>query len=255
MSDRQPSATEFAVSHGGAAGNSLVAGFSAFGLAGLTAVDYLVDHLELSETGHVTTDATRSITPFEDGTPRHHTRLFSDPDRTGHEGRPGGLTVLVNELFVPPFAADGFAGSILEWAESAGVDEVTVLAGAPVPHGPGDHQTYYVATEDYQAARVTDTDIPPMGRGFLDGINAGLVGRGLDSDLRVGVLVTPVHAQAPDVAAAVRLVEAAETVLGFDVETDALERFAAEIEEYYRELADRQDRMTERDTAEDRMFM
>ena len=50
-----PSPT-FAITHETKASETLLAGFSAFGLAGLTAVDYVVDHLDLEETGHVTAD-------------------------------------------------------------------------------------------------------------------------------------------------------------------------------------------------------
>ena len=72
--------------------DTLLCGFSRYGLAGLTAADYLVDHLELEPVGHVTTAELPTITPFEDGVPRHHSRLFTRP---GLE-----VVVLVNELFV-----------------------------------------------------------------------------------------------------------------------------------------------------------
>lgn len=68
---------------------TLIAGFSTFGLAGLTAVDYIVDQLDLEEHGHITVDQLPTITPFENGVPRHHTRLFS------HDGR--DITVLVGD--------------------------------------------------------------------------------------------------------------------------------------------------------------
>lgn len=237
----------FQVTHDTAPSASLVAGFSSFGLAGLTAADYLTDQLELAETGHVTAADLPAITPFENGTPRHHTRLFSGPTTDA--------TVLVNELFVPPRAADSFAEAVLAWADDAGVTEITVLAGVPVPHGPEDHRTYYVATPDYQEARLADVDLPPMGTGFLDGVNASLLGRGIDSDLRVGVLVTPVHAQVPDVEAAIRLLDGVEAVLDLSVDTATLEDFAGEVAQYYRELADRLDRTEQEYAAEDRMFM
>ena len=75
--DRAPT---FSISNSAAPSTTVVAGFSAFGLAGLTAVDFLVDHLELEETGHLSAEYLPSITPFENGTPRHQTRLFSRPD-------------------------------------------------------------------------------------------------------------------------------------------------------------------------------
>ncbi len=78
-----------------------------------------------------------------------------------------------------------------------------------------------------------------MGRGFLDGVNATLVARGLDSTLATGVFVTPVHAQTPDVEAAIRLIDADCDVYDLEVDTEPLQDFAKEVGEYYAELAQR----------------
>ncbi|MFB6197445.1 MAG: proteasome assembly chaperone family protein [Halobacteriaceae archaeon] len=247
MADASSGDVSFQITHESTPSERLVAGFSSFGLAGLTAVDFLVDQLELKETGHISIDQLPPITPFEEGTPRHHTRLFSRSDLD--------VTLLVNELFIPLQYTDQLGNAILGWTESNAVQEITVLAGVPVPHGPESHQVYYIATRDYQAATLQDAEISPMGDGFLDGINASLIGQGMDSELRVGVFVTPVHAQVPDVEAALRLVQAFEQLFEVDVNTDELEQFAAEVERYYQDLEDRLRSMEPSETPEDRMYM
>ena len=240
-------APSFEITHETAPSESLVAGFSNFGLAGLTAADFLVDHLDLEETGHVSVDQLPAITPFEKGTPRHHTRFFSRPDLD--------VTVLVGELFVPMFAAEPFSDAILDWTTDRGVSEVTVLSGIPVAHGPEDHKVFYVATRDYQSRRLGDGTVTPMGNGFLDGVNARLVERGMTSDLAVGVLVTPVHPQAPDVQAAIRLVSAVADLYDLTVDTDPLQAFADEVREYYAELGSRLESVAEQQRPDDRMYM
>jgi uncharacterized protein len=237
----------FQITHETTPSERLVAGFSSFGLAGLTAVDFLVDQLELEETGYISAEALPSITPFRNGTPRHHTRLFSRPDLN--------LTLLVNELFVPPWAVDPFAKAVLEWTDTNTVQEITILSGSPLPHGPQEHQVFYVATKDYQSEQLASTDIPAMGTGFLDGVNASLIGRGMDTDLRVGVFVTPVHPRVPDVEAALRLLVAVEQLYSLDIDTTALEQFAGEIEQYYRDLEERLQAADQPDMYEDRMYM
>lgn len=242
-----PRTPGFEITHPTEPTEVMLAGFSSFGLAGLTAVDYLVDHLELEEVGHVSVEALPAITPFEAGTPRHHTRLFS---RDGLD-----VTVLVNELFIPTFAADAFGNAIREWADGSGVGEVAVVSGVPVPHGPEEHRVFYVATEDYRERRLAETDVPAMGSGFLDGVNAELMGHGLDSDLAVGVYTTPVHPQTPDVEAAVRLLDAVGSVYDLEVDTAPLEEFAAEVQQYYADLAERVEAASESQQPEDRMYM
>ncbi|WP_266077871.1 proteasome assembly chaperone family protein [Haladaptatus caseinilyticus] len=226
---------------------TLLAGFSEFGLAGLTAVEYLVEQLSLEQTGHITAEKLPTITPFENGQPRHHTRLFSRPDLD--------VTILVGELFVPVWAADSFADAILDWTGANGVEEIAVLSGVPVPHGPEEHRVFYIATEGYRRNRLDGIDVPGMGRGFLDGANATLVGRGIDSDLETGVFVTPVHARTPDVEAALRLIDAISDVYELAVDTGPLEAFADEVSEYYTELAARVEAANDADRPDDRMYM
>ncbi|WP_277553108.1 proteasome assembly chaperone family protein [Halobaculum limi] len=236
--------------------STVIAGFSQFGLAGLTAVDYLVNQLDLEATGYIRAEGLPTITPFANGEPRYPTRLFSRPDLD--------VTVLVGELFVPNSLAEPFSRSVLEWTETAGVQEVTVLSGVPFAHGPDEHRAFYVASEDYRhrhADRLDTTDadgaavLPPMGTGFLDGTNGALMTRAMESSLGVGVFLTPVHARVPDAEASVRLVDAVEHVYGLGVDTDPLEAFAEEVGEYYRTLADRLEEEAEEEQPADRMYM
>lgn len=237
--------SEFHVQQHADVSGPLLAGFARFGLAGLTAVDYIVDQLELTPIGHIRSRELPSITPVEDGRPRYPTRILSHPD---HD-----VTVLVGELFVPPAAVPSFSHTVIDWMDAAGVEEMCCLAGVAAPHGPEDHHTSWVATEDYD--RILDTDIPPAKGGFLDGVIGAFVEEGLSEDLSVGVLTTPVHAQAPDADAAVRLVESVNEVYELDVDPGPLRAFAQEIQSYYEELAQRLQGEAEQEVPDDRMFM
>ena len=228
--------------------DTLVAGFTEFGLAGLTAANYLTQQLGLEEVGHVGVDELPAVTPFEDGTPRHHTRLFSKPGLD--------VTVLLGELFVPPHAAGPFGEAVLEYTEREGVEEVVVLSGVPMDHGPDDHRAFYVASEDYQAERLDgDHGLAPMGGGFLEGVNGELMQRAIGSPLRTCVLTTPVHPQAPDVDAALRLLEAVDSVYDLGVDSGPLEAFAATVAKQYEELAARLEAQQEAAVHDDRMYM
>jgi len=262
--------------------STVIAGFSQYGLAGMTAVDFLVDHLELEETGHLRAEGLPTITPFENGRPRHPTRLFSREDLD--------VTLLVGELFVPNSLAEPFSRAVLDWTERANVDEIAVLSGAPFPHGPAEHRAFYIASDDYRAAHFPDDDpaagedpaadadpvagddpaevaapdtpdtadtglVRPMMNGFLDGTNAALMARSMESDLRGCVYVTPVHPQIPDVDAAIRLVEAVEEVYGLGVDTGPLEAFASQVGEYYQSLAERLEEHADEEQPSDRMYM
>jgi uncharacterized protein len=225
----------------------LITGFTGPGLAGLTAVDYLVERLEMEQIGHLRTENVATITPFEKGRPYHPIRMFGHPDRD--------IAVLTSALFVPVPLAERFADALVDPADAAGFDEIATLSGIPIPHGPEDHRTFFVATDDYRERRLPEGLVTPMGTGLTDGVNAALLSRGLDSPPAVGVFVTPVHAQSPDVEAALRLVETVSTVYDLDVDLEPLEAFADEIEHYYRDLAERIEQAREPDLPDDRMYM
>ena len=236
--------------HGDPSGSeTLVCGVAEYGLAGLTAANYLVEQLELSVAGHVTADGLPAITPFEDGTPRRHTRLFTGEDAE--------VTVLVGDLLVPAGAARSFGEIAVEWARDAGSEEVVVLSGVPVAHGPDDHRAFYIASEGYQRRRSLEAAaVRPMSGGFLDGVNGAVTTAGLDASLDTCVYTTPVHAQAPDAEAALRLLTALDDVHGLGLDTGPLEGFAAEVARYYAELSDRLAAAEpEERVPEDRMYM
>lgn len=73
--------------------------------------------------------------------------------------------------------------------------------------------------------------------------------------LRVGAFVTPVHERASDVEAALRLIETLSGVYDLDVDTGPLEAFAADVQQYYADLATRLEQIPDEQLPEDRMYM
>jgi len=227
--------------------DTLAVGVSEYGLTGLTAVDYLADQHSMREVGHLRTSEPPFSTPFENGTPRHHTRLYVD--------EASSFAVLVGERFVPPAQAGSLAGAIATAGRKLGVSDITMLTGVPIAHGPDDHVPFYIATPMYQESYLNDTDIRPMGNGFLDGLSAELVTRGIDESLPTGVFTTPTHPQAPDAAAAIRLLTALKESHSIQIDTGPLENFAANIEAHYQALAERMDAADSDQFGDDRMYM
>ncbi len=247
MPTADSSTPQFAVADDAVDIDTLVVGFTEYGLAGLTAVDYLSDQLDMRQAGHLEAAGPPHITPFEGGVPRHHTRFYVDEERS--------LGVVVGERMAPVEAAPGVADAVWALADRLAPGSLTVLTGVPVAHGPDDHVPFYIATEDYRERYLADSDVRPMGTGFLDGVTAELVANGIDDALPVGVFTTPAHPQAPDAAAAIRLLEALTETHEIDVDTGPLEEFAATVEAQYRALAERIESADKGAMPDDRMYM
>jgi len=240
---------------GTATADALVVGLPHLGMASLTAVDHLVRTREAAPVGHVAAHDVPAVAPFEEGRPRHHTRVYDLADLD--------LAVLVGELFVPVWAADAFVRAVAEWCGETGVEEVAVLHGVPYPHGEEDHAVFTVADEAVRESRLAGTGLDPLPGGFLDGVPGELLTRSMEGEgPATGVYVTPTHPPGPDMEAAIRLLSAVETVYGVDVDLAALEAEAAERERQFAELASRMEQLREaeeglgsRDYPEDRMYM
>lgn len=236
-------------------GEKLLLGMAGVGVAGLTATDYLVTHIETNQIGHVTTQNLPDITPFTEGTPRHPIRLYS---ATGSD-----ITVLISEVFLPVWVADPLADALLDWTARNGIGEITVLHGAPFPHSEEEHLVFHVSTADYRAEHFPDgeTAIDPLAGGFFDGVISELLVRSLgDNAPPTGVLITPTHLPGPDLDAALRLLDALEPTYGIEVDEGELQDRADEMREYYDELVQRMQALqdTAREDQEypgDRMYM
>jgi uncharacterized protein len=236
-------------------GETLLVGLSNLGMAGVTAADYLVRHLDSEQVGHVRAHNFPAITPFQNGEPRHPMRLYTLEDTA--------LSVLLGELFVPVWATHPFTDALLEWISSAAVEEIAVLHGVPFPHGPEEHAVFHVSTPEYRERHLVDAGIQPLSGGFLDGVVGDLVAQGLDEGgPPVGVYISPTHPPGPDIDAALLLLDTLQDIYGFTIDEEELQARSEELKQYYQELTQRMESLSEdeqslvtQDYPEDRMFM
>ncbi len=207
--------------------STLIVTFPGPGMAGISAVQYLIEQLSLEETGHIQTTGFPAVTPYVDGVPYHHTRLFSSPEFD--------CTMLLSELPIPIQHSDVFGRDLLRWIDERAIEEVTLLTSIPWLEPVND--LYYVASDDYQESVLTGSSLVPLHGGFLTGSNASLIAHAMDTTLRVGVIASSVDPRLPlDANAALRLVEGLEQLYGFAVDTDELREFADRTHQYYEGL-------------------
>lgn len=234
---------------------TLLIGVTDFGVAGLTAVDYLTSEHDMDQVGHVQSRNVPDITPFTDGKPRRPIRLYDDPDEN--------VSVLLSEVFLPVWSAEYVAHALFEWLPSTAVSELAIPFGAPLPHTEEEHLVTGVGTDDFPDRRFADADVEPLTGGFFDGIVGELVSRGMNDDaVPVGVFVTPAHYPGPDFDAAIRLLDGLEPAYDITIDLTELRERSLEMKRHYQEIADRlqslqQDEvpLQSRDFPEDRMFM
>lgn len=226
--------------------STMIAGFPGPGMGSVSAIQYLIERMELHDTGHIHAEGLPAITPYKDGRPYHATRLFS------RSGLP--ITLLSCELPVPIQHSEPFGRVLLDWIETNDVMEVTLLTSIPGLEAADD--LYFVGSEDYIDERIDSRDVTPLNGGFLTGVNASLIDRAIDTDLRVGVLATATDPYRPlDPDAALRLVDGVRTIYECDVDLGHLRAFADSMRRHYEELTSQLEAQERPSVREDYGFM
>jgi len=160
------------------------------------------------------------------------------------------------EIYLDPHRATSFVDALTEWLADASVEEVVVLDGVPYPHGPEDHRAFQVGTDSFRERRGEDSTLPALRGGFLEGVPAELLGRAMEEELPpTAVYVTPAHPPGPDLDAAIRFLEALGKAHGIDADVTELRQLSEETNRYYAELADRMQKMEDRDSRDDVGYM
>lgn len=236
---------------------TLMVGLADLGVAGLSAVNYLITQTDTTQIGHIRSSQLPGVTPVEDGRPRHPIRLFDCEE--------ADLTILVCEVFLPVGAAEPFVEALLEWVNGTGITEVIALQGLYVRHSEDEHVVLRAGTDDFHdrhfgSRQPEQSSIEPLSGGLFDGVVGELLTRSLAEEAPpVGALVTPAHPPGPDLEGAIRLIEAVESVSGLAVDGAALREEAREMERHFEELAHRmrtlQKERGRQEYPEDRMFM
>lgn len=235
---------------------TLLVGTADVGMAGLTAVDYLTKHLQTRQIGHVKSRHFPDLLPFSEGVPRHPMRLYNAGSFD--------VTLLVSEVFLPVWVAEALIEAVFDWVGGTDIEEISIPFGAQFPHSENEHHVFHVGTERFRENHFgEDTSINALAGGFFDGVVGELIGRGLDPDTpAVGTLVTPAHPPGPDLDAALRLIDAVETIYAIDVDERELKESSEKMRQQYQELAQRMQAIREgeqshhqRDFPEDRMYM
>jgi uncharacterized protein len=238
-------------------GDVLLVGLADVGAASLTAIDYLITHLETTQIGSFATRNLPSVTPVEEGTPRRPIRLYRVDDVP--------ITVLVSEVFLPVSVAEPFADALFDWSSGRDIDEIGVLHSTPFPHAEDEHNVFYAATPSFRGNHFGHeaTDIEPLPGGVLDGTTGELLGHGIGTaPPSVGAFVTPTHLPGPDIDAALRLLKGVKSCYPIEVDERELRQRSEEMKQYFEELASRLATLKQeeqpiegRDFPEDRMYM
>jgi uncharacterized protein len=102
---------------------TIICGFVGPGLAGLTSVGYIIDHLGLHQVAHVTSRHIPPSVVFIGGKIRHPFRIYED--------KSGKIAVAICEVPIERNGLYDVAAALLDWFQKFNPKEIVVLDGVP----------------------------------------------------------------------------------------------------------------------------
>lgn len=214
----------------------VICGFVGPGLAGLTAVGYVVDHLGLHEIAHV---MSRHIPPsvvFIGGKIRHPFRVYRDDS--------GKLAVVICEVPIDHSGLYDVSSTLLSWLEKSSPREIVVLDGVPIRELPEERPTFYVAGEARQA-ELKSLGFVPAESVLIAGTAGSILSECLDRGVACIALLSQVSVTLIDPGAPLTLIRALNSAYKLNVTTKELEEDVATIHEELNAIAKQYEKVQE----------
>lgn len=215
-------------------------------LAGVIAVEYVIDSLKMEEIGAIRIPELPPVIAVVNGVAKLPHRIFYSKEL--------GILAIRQHVPTPAPTYAEFMGKILDWAEENKIKDVVCLS-ATASLGEGDADAVYFVTEDHLVDRFRSYGLQPLKEATIAGLEGAfldaVLGRSIDGALllaesklltavkrliesgKVGshrdimlILNDLVGRVGPDVAAALKLINAVAKITGIQIEASKLQEHA-----------------------------
>jgi uncharacterized protein len=213
-----------------------IVGFVSAGLVAQTALNHLINKLNMKEIAHVMSRHVPPSVLFVDGELKHPFRICSNQE--------GTLCGVVCDTPLPSAGAHPIASALVDWAEKKGIKELVVLEGFPLRGMPKERQSFCAAEPEKRCECERKGMKMLSGRMVIHGIASGILSECLTRRITGMALMTPAIAFMPDPGVAATLVVALNKVYDLQADTSELLEKAVEIKRRLREVAENYQRMS-----------
>jgi uncharacterized protein len=206
----------------------MIGGFVGAGLVGAIAANHIVDQMDMEQIAFVKSKYLPPAAVFTEGSLRHPFRIYSNVE--------GTLCVMLCEVPLKSEGLYSIASTVVDWAQSKGVEEIVVLEGFPVKNLPKERKSF-CAAEEQKCKELEKVGIETLKRGLIGGIAGSVLNECMTNQI-IGVsLVTPGMAYAPDPEGAAQLLNSVNDAYGLNVDTSELLDRAEDIKRRLKEIA------------------
>lgn len=204
----------------------LIEGFPGIGLVGNIASQYIVNELNMTYLGSMSSKFFPPLAVLLGGVVNMPVRIYEDAGK--------GIIVLTADIPVHPLASYDVGKEIVSWAESINAKEMVCLAGITVM--TEQHRVFGAVSKKYLLERIKDvTEIFELGT--ITGITGSIMNECRVRNLPAICLLGETASADPDPRAAIATVETLNKIYNLGVSTNKLSEQAEQIEVQMAQLA------------------
>ncbi len=205
-----------------------VEGFPGAGLVGAIAASYMITKLGLKHIASIESSMFPPFVALHKGEVYKPVRIYAKED----------LIAVISEIPLPSITFEPLIKSLLKWFSEKGVKVIVSFDGFADPKRIEAEQLSIFGVSNSKEYRevLEKSRIKVMREGFITGIKALILRDSLDYGIPAVTLLAQSYANYPDPGAAGAILEAFESIFGFEIDTEQLFREADEIKVKLKEL-------------------
>jgi len=203
---------------------TLFVGFPGSGLVGSIALAHIVDVLEFTHIGNITSKYFPAMAMMVNGVINAPVRIY----------RKDSYVILISDVPIHPMICYEISNGILDWIEPFSIKEVVIIAG--IVTNELEKRVFGVAADSKSLEKINDhTEILPMGS--ITGIAGSMLVECKVNEIpSFGLLGETVNN--PDPRAAASVIKILNQIYGFDLDVEPLIEQATEIEAALQQMAE-----------------
>ena len=206
---------------------TIISGFPGFGLVGMIATEYLINHLDMEEIGRIWSKQLPPIVAIHDSELVQPLQIFYNKKNN---------IIIVQGLAAAHGSEWDISEAIAQLATDLNAKEIIALEGVgSTSQGGGGVFAY---SSDRKKQKVLDKSFQLMKKGIIVGITGALLVNTKDKQPAVCFLAET-QSGLPDSKAAAKLIQALDKYLGLKVDPAPLAKQAAQFESKLKNILDR----------------
>ncbi len=219
-------------------GATVIAGFPSIGLVSTIAANYLIDALNLTQIGCVTSPQFPALSVVHTGEPLSPVRIYA-----GDQGYQKKIVVFVSEFKPKPNLINSISETIMTWANEKDCKLLISPEGMVVEGKSGEGveavEAYAIGSTENARSMLLEKKIAQFKNGIIAGVSGVLLNIGKQQDFNVISILAEAHPNYPDAKAAAAAINVMALLMDIEINVTPLyeesERIEKQLQKFHKQ--------------------